>query len=139
MATLKLTVPGEPKGKARPRFSRTTGTTYTPSNTAEYESRVLYFFKMEYPDWKPTEKPVSVRILAYYQIPKSSSMKRASQMKIGRIRPTKRPDADNIAKAICDALNGVTYRDDAQIVSLGVHKLYSTDPRVEVMIKELEG
>ena len=139
MAVLTVTIPGEPKGKARPRFSRATGATYTPRSTAEYESRVMYFFKMEYPDWTPTEKAVSVRILAYYTIPKSAGKKKRERMIKYWIRPTRRPDVDNIAKAICDSLNGLAYRDDAQIVSLGVHKLYSENPRVEVTIKEQEG
>lgn len=138
MAKCEFTVPGEPKGKARPRFSRATGTTYTPSTTAEFESRVMYFFKMEYPDWTPSEKAIFVRIIAYYQIPKSAGKKKREDMKRGRVRPKKKPDFDNVAKAVCDSLNGLAYRDDAQIVDAIVHKLYGDEPRVEVIITELE-
>ena len=55
-------------------------------------------------------------------------------MVAGDIRPTKTPDYDNIGKIISDALNGVAYRDDAQIVEANISKYYSNLPRVEVMI-----
>lgn len=51
------------------------------------------------------------------------------------IRPKVKPDADNVAKAICDALNGQAYRDDAQIAALYVRKWYDEKPRVEVQIR----
>ena len=55
-------------------------------------------------------------------------------MQADLILPTKKPDTDNIAKAILDALNGVAYYDDAQVVELHVVKKYSDEPRAEVMI-----
>lgn len=56
-----------------------------------------------------------------------------------KIRPTKKPDWDNIGKIICDSLNGVAYRDDAQIVDSMVRKFYSETPRVVVSIREIGG
>jgi Holliday junction resolvase RusA-like endonuclease len=53
------------------------------------------------------------------------------------IRPTKKPDVDNIAKSIQDALNKVLYRDDSQIVLLIVGKRYADVPRVEVSITKI--
>jgi Holliday junction resolvase RusA-like endonuclease len=52
--------------------------------------------------------------------------------------PVKKPDADNIAKIICDALNGIAYRDDTQIISLKVLKIYDKGSGVQVKIKEFE-
>jgi len=52
----------------------------------------------------------------------------------GRINPTKKPDADNIAKIILDGCNGILYKDDSQIVKLISEKKYSENPRVEVEI-----
>jgi Holliday junction resolvase RusA-like endonuclease len=52
----------------------------------------------------------------------------------GTERPTKKPDIDNIEKIIFDALNGIAYNDDSQIVSCWADKFYSTVPRVEVVI-----
>ena len=58
-------------------------------------------------------------------------------MERGLILPTKKPDADNIAKAILDALNGLAYYDDAQVVHLEVQKRYSNEPRAEVFINDI--
>ena len=79
-----------------------------------------------------------VRIYAYYKIPKSTSKKKRAEMLEGRIFPTIKPDADNVAKIILDALNGVVYEDDKQVVGLLTLKRYSEEPRVEVIINEVE-
>ncbi len=55
----------------------------------------------------------------------------------GIIRPTKRPDFDNIGKIICDSLNMIAYHDDSAIVDGRVRKFYSDVPRVEVIIKSI--
>lgn len=52
---------------------------------------------------------------------------------------TVKPDADNCAKAIKDALKGICYHDDSQIVSLDVVKLYHAEPHVRIVLQELEG
>ena len=57
-------------------------------------------------------------------------------MIVDEIKPTKKPDADNIAKAVCDALNGIACKDDSQVVDLTVRKHYSKFPRVQVFISE---
>lgn len=56
-------------------------------------------------------------------------------MQDGYIRPTKKPDCDNIAKIICDALNGIAYYDDSQIVKIEVDKVYNETPGVDVVIE----
>ena len=50
--------------------------------------------------------------------------------------PVKKPDWDNVAKAITDSLNGIVYVDDAQIVSVYVSKRYSAEAGVGVTIRE---
>lgn len=56
----------------------------------------------------------------------------------GELMPAKKPDIDNIAKAVLDALNSVAYRDDTQIVELQIRKQYSEKPRLEIRMEELE-
>lgn len=134
---IKFTVPGEPRGKARPRTVRNkyTGkvTTYTPDKTAEYERLIAFAYKRACGE-SFGKLPLIVAIYAYYGIPKSwSNAKRTSAVE-GTLLPTKKPDADNVVKVVCDALNGVAYDDDSQIVQLYVHKLYSHVPRLEVEI-----
>ncbi|RGS43528.1 RusA family crossover junction endodeoxyribonuclease [Coprococcus eutactus] len=65
-------------------------------------------------------------------------MKREAMLQ-GKIRPLKKCDADNIAKIICDGLNGIAYPDDKQITSLSVEKWYSDNPKVIVIISNETG
>ena len=53
----------------------------------------------------------------------------------GRLLPMVKPDADNVYKAVADALNGIVYRDDVQVVIGGFMKLYSGQPRIEVCVE----
>lgn len=84
------------------------------------------------------DEELKANIIAYYPIVKSTGKKKRQQMLAGLIRPTKKPDLDNVIKSILDALNKVAYHDDTQIVSLSMEKFYSDSPRVEVSISNLE-
>ena len=57
-------------------------------------------------------------------------------MLLGIIRPTIKPDVDNIAKVILDSLNGLAYKDDKQIVFCIISKWYGENPKVEVILEE---
>lgn len=129
---INFVVPGEPQGKARQRVTR--NGTYTPKKTRDYEALVRKCYQYAANGQQFGEQPVCVIIRANYGVPKSASTKKKNAMLLGEIPPTKKPDADNIAKAICDALNGVAWRDDSQVISLIVRKRYDTIPRVEVYI-----
>jgi Holliday junction resolvase RusA-like endonuclease len=129
---LKFKVPGAPQGKARARTYCDRRTrrmkSITPEKTVLYENliKTSYINAAEKSKFKGyfNKEPVKVSILAVYPIPQSKSKKMKKEMEYGTILPTKKPDADNIAKAICDALNGVAYGDDAQICKLCVSKRY---------------
>lgn len=113
-------VAGAPKGKGRPRFSRNRA--YTPRETVEYEKRIAQSY-----DGDMHTSPVFVDIRAFFAIPRSYTKKQKTAIENGDLMPTKKPDADNIAKVVLDALNGVAYEDDRQVVDLAVVKMYSTD------------
>ena len=134
-----FTVYGEPRGKGRPRFNKN-GHTYTPADTAKYERMVRAMFLSRYPRAEQIGKdiPVRAKINAYYKIPDSAGKGKKQLMKAGLIRPTKKPDTDNIAKILLDALNGYAYHDDAQVVELEVKKLYAqSEPYVDILIEEV--
>ena len=135
MINIRFQVPGEPKAKARPRVTRS-GIAFTPKNTVMYENLVRTSFQKFYPNYAPVDCEVEAIITAYFSIPKSVSNKKRELMSFGLINPTKKPDLDNIAKAILDSLNGIAYKDDSQIVSLLISKKYSDRPRVEITLKE---
>lgn len=134
---IKFSIPGEPKGKGRPRFMRN-GHTYTPQATVEYENWVRLSYRTNTENYFfPNHIALSVRMDAYFGIPKSTSKKNRKIMETGGIRPVVKRDCDNIAKIILDALNKIAYHDDAQVVELVVCKWYDEQPRVDVLIKEL--
>jgi Holliday junction resolvase RusA-like endonuclease len=133
---IKLTIPGEPKGKGRPRVTKQ-GIAYTPKDTATYENWVKCCFLEARQQRISGDVPLYAGIIAYYAIPKSASNKVRAQMLDGTLRPLRKPDADNIVKIVLDSLNGLAYDDDKQVVVLNFEKRYSTDPRVEVEISAL--
>ncbi len=129
---VNFTIPGEPRGKQRPRLGK--GHTYTPRETVEYEKQVKACFIVS--GGKRMEGAVRAEITAYYGIPKSAGNRSRADMMSGKLRPTKKPDLDNVAKIVLDSLNGVAYKDDAAVVELVVEKYYSETPRVEVRLEE---
>lgn len=137
MKSIKLLIPGKPMGKQRPRFMRKTGITYTPKETINYETLVQQLYISEFKNLR-FEGPLKMNIAAYFEIPKSKSKKVHERMLAGYELPTKKPDMDNIIKIVADALNGIAYHDDSQIVQCKVEKFYTMNPRVEVEIQELE-
>ncbi len=123
-------------GKARPRMNTYTGRAYTPTKTKNYEYLTKQIFVFKYPDFEPLENRVSVKITAYFEIPKSISKKKEEAMLQGIISPTKKPDIDNIVKIILDSLNKFAYKDDSQITQLKVDKKYAKTPKTVVEVGE---
>ena len=132
----QFTVLGAPQGKERPRVAKLRDRTivYTPKKTKDYEREIATAYLTQCSGM--FSGAVQVEIHAYYEIPKSASRKRVLDMVSDRERPTKKPDGDNIAKAVCDALNGIASKDDSQVVDLTVRKYYSKFPHVQVFISE---
>lgn len=141
LESIRFTVPGQPFGKQRPRVVNRGGFSkaYTPQKTVSYENWVRSCFIDKANGFRfDDDTMLEVKIVAYYEIPKSTSKKKKEMMLTGRVMPAKKPDWDNIGKIICDSLNGIAYRDDAAIVKASVLKFYDESPRVEVRIKKIE-
>lgn len=136
---MKIIIPGVPVGKGRPKFSTVNGhaIAYTPAKTASYENLVKIAFQNSGQSAFDREAQLKAEIKAFFPIPKSTSKRNRALMKEKYILPAKKPDTDNIAKSILDALNGLAYYDDAQICELHVHKYYSEDPRAEIIITDI--
>lgn len=142
MKRIVFTIPGEPCGKGRPKFD-TRGPhvrAVTPKKTANYETLVKLEF--QYQLCKMIEESptggVYVLIDAFFPIPQSKPKKQQQLMREGVIRPTKKPDWDNIGKIICDSLNQLAYSDDSHVVDGRVRKFYSDNPRTEVYLSTEE-
>ena len=82
------------------------------------------------------ESRVEIEITAHFKIPKNTSKANAEKMLNGEISPTKKPDIDNIAKVVLDALNKFVIRDDNQVSKLIVTKKYDEEDKIFVEIRE---
>lgn len=129
----EIEIPGKPIGKQRAKFGK--GFTYTPKETVEYENYVKLIFQRKYGQPNLTGQ-IKANIKVYFDIPKSISKVKKTEMLLNSVRPTKKPDCDNIAKVILDSLNGITYKDDKQVVLLTVEKFYSDTPKVCLTLQE---
>ena len=129
-------VPGKVIGKGRPRLNSYTGVVYTPTRTKDYESLVEQYFLIKYPRFKSLEGRIKINIIAYFSIPKTTKKADINEMLENNISPTKKPDIDNIVKAILDSMNKFAFKDDNQITKLEVEKKYAIEDKVYVKIEE---
>jgi hypothetical protein len=133
-----FTVQGTPQAKGRPRFRIAGGyvSTYTDAKTKTYESIIAVSAVRAMGSSRPLETPVSVDLYIRVPVPLSHSKKRANDCVSGVERPTKKPDIDNIIKIYLDAMNGIIYRDDTQVVRVSAKKVYSMVAGVDVCVRE---
>lgn len=134
MTEIVIQLPGTPQGKGRPRFVRATGHAFTPSRTRSYESLLQGAAIEVMRGRQMIDGEVAVSVEAYFPIPASWPKSKRTLATMGRVRPAKKPDADNLLK-ILDSLNAVVFRDDAQIVDASVAKHYSEQPRLVVKVR----
>ena len=144
MTTVSVHIPGVPQGKARARSyvikgGKRSGSIghYTPPTTKEWEARAAVLGKMAMQGKQPFAGPLELILIAWMPVPESWSKKKTQRALDGELRPTVKPDFDNIAKILCDAFNKVVWLDDAQVVEATVRKLYSSTPQVVAHVKQL--
>ena len=130
--TYTITIPGVPVAKGRPRFTRS-GHTYTPATTEIYEKTVRHCWETQCGTPLPGGVPIFATIYAYFPIPKSYSKKKRQALE-GAYH-LKKPDADNLAKSVLDALNGCAYPDDSAVQIAACYKIYTNAaPRLELVL-----
>jgi len=136
--TIRFEVLGEPRPKARHRTARTRDGRLIQYNDQKAIDQVENFQAqaVRFAPPEPIIGPISLVIAAYMSIPASWPKKKKRQAREGEIRPTKKPDFDNLAKFVGDSLNGIFWQDDKQIVSARVMKFYSDRPRWEIEVSE---
>ena len=133
---MSFCVRGEPQGKARPRFAPG-GNIYTPPTTKKYEAEILTAYRAAAAKvgWKePPSGYASMSLTVGYKIPKSASKAKRGKMLEQEILPDKKPDLDNVIKVVLDALNGVAYKDDKQVVMIHAQKYYTDNPHISVEV-----
>lgn len=128
-----LTIYGKPQPKERPKVYNGHG--ITPIRTRQYEAMLRS-------EWQKAggelfEEPVSVSVQFYLPTPTSWSKAKKERAERGIVRPTVRPDIDNLVKIILDGLNGVAFKDDKQVIELMAVKFYSAEPRTVIRVNEI--
>lgn len=131
---IKLNIPIEPVSKARPRVTRS-GHTYTPKKTKDFQTQVGWHFKKCCPNHKPITSLISMCLTLTFKVPKSYSKQKTLDALEGKI--TNNKDVDNLAKSVLDALNGLAFIDDRQVVELYVKKEYGLANNIEIKIDKV--
>ena len=136
MITFK--VDGDPVGKQRARYAKRGNfvQTYTPDKTRNYESLIKEAAIEAMGSSECLETPVNLYLYIRAPIPKSLPKKRLEACLNGLEKPIKKPDASNVLKSVEDAMNGVVYKDDSQIVNIHVTKVYASVSGIDVCVKE---
>ena len=140
MSTYTAIVLGEPVAQGRPRFSRQGGfvKAYDPAKSRDYKKYVRLVAAQDAPA-VPVTGAVVLSLKIYRAVPKSMSKRKREAALAGRLRPTTKPDVSNVLKGVEDALKGLWYADDSQIVGYGeIGKWYAERPRIEVTMTEVE-
>jgi Holliday junction resolvase RusA-like endonuclease len=136
---INITVPGEPVPQGRPKFSTIGGhaRAYDPKKSVDYK-KLVSRYAMQHKPATLLDGALEVQILIFKPMLKGFSKKKAEQAEARLIRPTTKPDADNYAKGPMDALKGIIWKDDGQVVDLVARKFYSANPRIEITVKTLD-
>lgn len=129
-------IPGDAVPQGRPRVVRVGGRTiaYDPPKSKDYKARVRQYAAQNAPK-EPLEGAVTLGVQIFRSVPKSWSKKKRAAAIAGVIQPTTKPDVSNVIKGIEDALNGIWYRDDSQIIDERVTKRYAREPGVLVSMR----
>lgn len=125
-----FTVPGQPKAWAR--AGSNTGQRFTRRTQDAFSGLLKMVASEAMGDRPPLLRTCEVRVTIRKPLPANPSRPKRAAMLEGRLRPGMRPDADNYAKLVGDALNLICWHDDSLIVDLHIHKIYAEIPGVEV-------
>ncbi len=133
MSTVVFVIPGVARGKQRPRATRT-GRVYTPKQTVNQEAYIKMLAATAMRGLAPFVGPLEATFSISVAIPKSFTRQQRKLIDEGNLYPTSKPDIDNVVKLLCDAMNGIVYGDDKQIVDLYVSKIYEDSASTTVMV-----
>lgn len=136
MMCVAFVVPGQPQGKGRPRIGKVGAHArmFTPPKTVAYQGLVALAAQQAMGRMTQMQGPVSVDLSLEFGVPASWSKGKRADALMDAIKPTVKPDADNVVKAVFDGLNGVLWRDDVQVTDLRVRKKYAEQPCVRVWV-----
>lgn len=132
----QFTVYGIPVAQKQTRFTTVGGfpRTYDPSK--KDKERIQWQIKPFAPDI-PLSQPVELTIAFFMPIPKASSRALRLQMINRVILPDKKPDEDNLAYLVTNALKEIVYDDDKRICAKHVYKFYGAEPKTVIIVRPI--
>ena len=137
---MKIQLKFEIKPMAKQSFRTTrTGNKYLDASVIKYRKAIrnMAIAQMRNQKAERIEGAVNMNIIYAFRRPKSLSKKERNEIDGGKTVPkTTKPDIDNLTKAILDALNGIVWKDDAQVTQINVQKIWSSKDQIEVEIWE---
>lgn len=135
--TVVISIPGEIRGKGRPKFSTRGGRprAYTDAKTVSAENWVKSCAVDAMAGRALLTGPVEMSMAITVGIPASWAKKKQLAAISGGVMPTGKPDVDNTCKLVSDAFNGIVWKDDSQVVSLTVTKAYGLEPQAEIVVR----
>ena len=122
---------GQPVPQKQTAFNRRSGHAYNPSSK---EIQFVQWQLKAYAPQEPLQGRIEVQYTFYLPIPKGTSSIRKRQMLNDVIGHTKRPDFDNLAYLITNAMKGIVYLDDSQITDAVIRKRYGADPKTVIKV-----
>lgn len=136
---IAFSIPGEPQGKGRARIGKVGGFSrmFTPAKTVAYEGLIALAAQRAMAGTAPIKGACVIEVECVVGMPKSMTKRDRAAAAAGQLRPTKKPDGDNVLKAVCDGINGVVWVDDVQAVDSRVWKRYGETPGVHVRVAAL--
>jgi len=155
--SLRIVIPGEPHAQGRARFrawrakdGRQGVTAYDPAESRDWKAtaqqhmiKALFDRCREPGGSAPIEQPsvmegpIALNVVAFFSCPKSRHLKKGRRPECWH---TKKPDGDNVLKAVKDAAKGVLWGDDSQVCVASITKLVAAQgepPRLEILVREL--
>ena len=135
---IEITIPGQPRGKGRPRFRRLGNFvgTYTDAKTKAYEDLIAQEALVAMEGQSPLEGPLSAYVRAVFTVPKSWPKKKKESAE----HHTVKPDLDNVVKGALDATESIVYSGGDQVIcKLIASKTYGPEPMLQIMLTEIEG
>ena len=137
---IAFSVPGEPQGKGRAKIVKIGGFSRmaTPDKTVAYEGLIALAARDAMGQTLPFQGACAIEVEAVFSVPQSWSKKKRAEALAGVLRPTRKPDGDNVLKAVCDGLNGVVWVDDVQAVDQRVRKVYGEVPGLRVRVAGID-
>ena len=133
---------GEAVAQGRPRMTTINGhpRAYDPAKSRTYKATLALLASQAMRERKLDlcTDAVALTVIQLKAIPKSMTKKKRQDAMFGTLRPTTKPDLDNVIKAVMDAFKMVVWRDDSQVVDIRASKFYADAPLIRIIIETVQ-